>query len=72
MAKGSRLLPLRATPTTRERNLMIELRKSITVISACLAALVGYVALTVPIVAMTGPLILALVLAAVAWAAWPK
>jgi hypothetical protein len=49
-----------------------ELRKSLAVLMGAAAALMTYVALTVPIITMAGPAVLAVGLGAGAYMAWPR
>lgn len=49
-----------------------EARKTLAILLAAAAVYVGYVAITVPLIAMTGPLVLAIALGAGAWFAWPR
>lgn len=48
------------------------MRKALAITVALVAALMGYVALTVPMFAMTGPALVTIALAAAAYFIWPK
>jgi hypothetical protein len=50
----------------------IEARKALAVVLGSATALVGYVALTVPVFAMTGPTVLAIALGAATYFTWPR
>jgi hypothetical protein len=49
-----------------------ELRKALAIILGSAAVLIGYVALTVPVFAMTGPTVLTIALVAATWFVWPR
>lgn len=51
---------------------MTEVRKTLTILLGAATVLMAYVALTIPMVAMVGPLLLAVLLGVGAYFAWPR